>query len=184
MYHLHSILVHRGGVGAGHYFAFIRPSIEEKWFEFNDQIVEPILRSTALSIGSGGPSSYFEYNKDEGAIYERERSTNTSAYMLVYVRDADRHEIMREIETEDIPRQLKDKFDEENQLSEQIDGDFRDQEDCGTAYITSFETIKDWTSADIMQSFENRYEGNQFLDNQLQRMQIKISKTAKIDKLY
>lgn len=28
-YHLHSILVHRGTVDAGHYFAYIKPSLDD-----------------------------------------------------------------------------------------------------------------------------------------------------------
>jgi hypothetical protein len=43
--------------------------MEDKWFEFNDSRVEPILRSTALSIGSGGPESVFEFK--DGCITER-----------------------------------------------------------------------------------------------------------------
>jgi len=54
LYHLHSILIHRGTLGAGHYFAFIRPSLAPDWYEFNDSIVTPIAQSTALAIGAGG----------------------------------------------------------------------------------------------------------------------------------
>lgn len=95
---MHSILIHRGTLGAGHYYAFIRPTLEDKWFEFNDSKVEPILQSTALSIGSGGSESVFEYK--DGCITERNRTNNTSAYMLVYIRDCDREEIMSEISIE------------------------------------------------------------------------------------
>jgi ubiquitin carboxyl-terminal hydrolase 7 len=42
LYHLHSILIHRGTLGAGHYFAFIRPSLTPDWYEFNDSTVTPI----------------------------------------------------------------------------------------------------------------------------------------------
>lgn len=101
MYHLHSILVHRGGIGAGHYYAFIRPTLEDKWYEFNDQSVSPVLKSTALSTGCGGFDSVFEYK--DGKISEKIRTNNTSAYMLVYVREGEREEIMREVIIEDIP---------------------------------------------------------------------------------
>ena len=39
-YHLHSILIHKGQVNFGHYYAFIRPNLDDKWYEFNDQRVE------------------------------------------------------------------------------------------------------------------------------------------------
>lgn len=51
----------------------------------------------------------FEYK--DGKIYERARTNNTSAYMLVYVRESDREEIMKDIPIEEIPPQIKEKFD-------------------------------------------------------------------------
>jgi ubiquitin carboxyl-terminal hydrolase 7 len=38
-YHLHSILIHSGTLEAGHYYAFIRPTIDDKWYEFDDSNV-------------------------------------------------------------------------------------------------------------------------------------------------
>jgi len=60
-----------------------------------------MVKSTALSIGSGGFETMFECK--DGKIYEKQKSTNTSAYMLVYVRESERDEIMREIPLEEIP---------------------------------------------------------------------------------
>jgi ubiquitin carboxyl-terminal hydrolase 7 len=42
LYHLYSILIHRGTLGAGHYFAYIKPTTEDLWYEFNDSLVTPI----------------------------------------------------------------------------------------------------------------------------------------------
>ena len=119
LYHLHSILIHRGTLGAGHYFAFIRPSLAPDWFEFNDSIVSPIAQSTALSIGGGGQYSNFEIKN--GYIYERSRTSDTSAYMLVYVRDSDRQKIMKEVTVEEIPQHLKLRFDDENKINQKLD---------------------------------------------------------------
>lgn len=88
LYHLHSILIHRGTLGAGHYFAFIRPSLEDQWYEFNDRDVTPIIKSTALCTGGGGSDSTFELR--DGVLYEKAKINQTSAYMLVYIRDCDR----------------------------------------------------------------------------------------------
>ena len=44
-YHLHAILVHRGTLNAGHYYAFIRPNVDEdRWFEFNDSRVTEVSK--------------------------------------------------------------------------------------------------------------------------------------------
>jgi|LauGreDrversion4_2_1035121.scaffolds.fasta_scaffold56358_2 ubiquitin carboxyl-terminal hydrolase 7 len=85
LYHLHSILIHRGTLGAGHYFAYIKPTTEDLWYEFNDSFVTPICKSSALSTGAGGFDSQFELK--DGVLYEKQKPNYTSAYMLVYIRD-------------------------------------------------------------------------------------------------
>jgi ubiquitin carboxyl-terminal hydrolase 7 len=47
-YHLHSILVHRGTANSGHYYAFIKPSLNDKWFEFNDDKVTEVTKEYAI----------------------------------------------------------------------------------------------------------------------------------------
>jgi ubiquitin carboxyl-terminal hydrolase 7 len=47
-YHLHSILVHRGTANAGHYYAFIKPTLEDSWYEFNDSKVSEVGRDYAF----------------------------------------------------------------------------------------------------------------------------------------
>ncbi len=122
MYHLHAILVHRGGLGAGHYYAFIRPDLSEQWYEFNDSNVTPVARSTAFSIGCGGSETFFEYK--DGRVSERLRGNkDSSAYMLIYIREQDRENIMRSINVDEIPQILKERFDEENNVTERLNRD-------------------------------------------------------------
>ena len=79
------------------------------------------MKQTTLSIGSGGFESVFELK--DGNIYEKPRSNNTSAYMLVYIKESDREEIMREIPMQEIPIHLKERFDQENKLNLKLDQD-------------------------------------------------------------
>ncbi|KAJ6901062.1 ubiquitin carboxyl-terminal hydrolase 13-like isoform X1 [Populus alba x Populus x berolinensis] len=39
LYTLHSVLVHSGGVHGGHYYAYIRPTLSDQWFKFDDERV-------------------------------------------------------------------------------------------------------------------------------------------------
>jgi ubiquitin carboxyl-terminal hydrolase 7 len=132
-------LIHRGGYGAGHYYTYIRPTLEDKWYEFNDSKVTRVLKSTALNTGYGGSDTYFEVR--DGKAFEKQRTDNTSAYMLVYVRDGDREEIMREIAMDDIPFQLKERFDEENNINAKLEKDQGLLNDCGAVYVITQETI-------------------------------------------
>ena len=48
MYHLHGVLVHSGDVNGGHYFAFIRPEKDGRWYRFDDDKVTPVLEDDVL----------------------------------------------------------------------------------------------------------------------------------------
>nr|KAJ0196973.1 hypothetical protein LSAT_V11C700351310 [Lactuca sativa] len=37
--YLGNVLVYNGGVHGGHYYAFIRPTLSDKWFKFDDERV-------------------------------------------------------------------------------------------------------------------------------------------------
>jgi hypothetical protein len=73
------------------------------------------------SSQSGGLYSSFE--SKNGYIYEKTRTSDTSAYMLVYVRDADREQVLNEVLIEEIPQHLKVRFDEENKINQKLDED-------------------------------------------------------------
>lgn len=59
IYHLHAILIHSGSLNHGHYYAFIRPTMEDKWYRFNDSDVTESLQSTAFKTGIGSSYSKF-----------------------------------------------------------------------------------------------------------------------------
>ena len=84
--------------------------------------VKPVPRSTAFNIGYGGFETSFEFK--DGKVVEKVRGNkDSSAYMLVYIRDGDRDEIMRDIPIDEIPMNLKERFDEENAITERLDKD-------------------------------------------------------------
>jgi ubiquitin carboxyl-terminal hydrolase 7 len=53
VYHLHSVLVHSGGIHGGHYYAYIRPMLGEQWYKFDDERVtkEPVKRAIEDQFG-------------------------------------------------------------------------------------------------------------------------------------
>lgn len=62
-YHLHSILIHKGTVDFGHYYSFIRPHLDDRWYEFNDTMVFEVTKNQAFRQGIGGDFCEFEYVK-------------------------------------------------------------------------------------------------------------------------
>jgi len=109
IYHLHSVLVHKGVLGGGHYYAFIRPFLRANaqaplaegdapgdaavrayehspWFKFDDGDVSLCAdgeQALARSFGGG----YMERTKRFGRDIEEARHSGASAYMLMYVRE-------------------------------------------------------------------------------------------------
>ena len=74
-YKLLSILVHSGDNSSGHYVSFINPGLDGQWFKFDDDVVARVAASDAIDRNFGGTQD------DDGSMY------NTSAYMLVYIRE-------------------------------------------------------------------------------------------------
>ena len=43
VYQLYAVLIHRGGVSGGHYFAFIRDLETQQWYRFDDTTVRRVF---------------------------------------------------------------------------------------------------------------------------------------------
>ena len=122
--------MHRGTVDAGHYFAYIKPNLEDKWFEFNDSRVAEVTKHHALAQGAGGNITSFSqiyhgnpyYKNSNGQLLERYDEDDTNGYMLFYVREAERETIMNNsrISEDRIPKELSQYFLVEDMYYSQI----------------------------------------------------------------
>ena len=105
LYRLHAVLVHSGDNHGGHYVVFICPKLDGKWFKFDDEVVSRCSRRDAINANFGGAQS------DELTFRH-----STNAYMLVYVRDANKDYVLSEIGKADIPQQLQERLGEEKRV--------------------------------------------------------------------
>jgi ubiquitin carboxyl-terminal hydrolase 7 len=100
VYDLYGVLVHSGSVVGGHYYAYLRPTRDGQWLQFNDSTVSPSTAKQALDDNFGG-SSY-------GYSGAYAHDTSASGYMLVYVRKEDAPLIFSPIDESLIPAHLKE----------------------------------------------------------------------------
>ncbi|CAJ1967995.1 unnamed protein product [Sphenostylis stenocarpa] len=111
------VLVHSSGVKGGHYYAYIRPTLSNQWFKFDDERVTKEDAKMALEeqygceeelphTNPGFNSSSFKFTK------------YSNAYMLVYVRESDKDKIICNVDEKDIPEHLRVARDED--MREQI----------------------------------------------------------------
>ncbi|RDX69528.1 Ubiquitin carboxyl-terminal hydrolase 13, partial [Mucuna pruriens] len=106
LYTLHSVLVHSGGVHGGHYYAYIRPTLSNQWFKFDDERVTKEDAKRALEEQYGGEEELPNTNPGfNNSPFKFTKYSN--AYMLVYVRDCDKDKIICNVDEKDIAQHLR-----------------------------------------------------------------------------
>ncbi|WOH06257.1 hypothetical protein DCAR_0625680 [Daucus carota subsp. sativus] len=113
LYTLHSVLVHSGGLHGGHYYAYIRPTLSEQWFKFDDERVTKENLDSALEEQYGGDEEFTPTNPGfNNAPFKFTKCSN--AYMLVYIRESDKEKIICDVDEEEIAEHLRVIFREMN----------------------------------------------------------------------
>lgn len=107
-YILHAVLVHSGDNHGGHYVVFINPRGDGKWCKFDDDVVSRCTKQEAVDHNYGG--------HDEDMNMTVKHCTN--AYMLVYIRSSELHNVLQEVTEEDIPEELVERLQEEKRLEQ------------------------------------------------------------------
>ncbi|OHS94550.1 hypothetical protein TRFO_39282 [Tritrichomonas foetus] len=97
LYELVSVLVHSGTSVSGHYLAYIRPTTENQWYEFDDSKVTKVPSTQAIENNFGTLDS-------ENRIF--------SAYLLMYVRKKDIKQLFKPIQNEEIPTSVMNYIEE------------------------------------------------------------------------
>ncbi|KAG4215794.1 hypothetical protein ERO13_A01G199000v2 [Gossypium hirsutum] len=106
LYTLHSVLVHSGGVHGGHYYAFIRPTLSDQWYKFDDERVTKEDMKRALEEQYGGEEELPQTNPGfNNTPFKFTKYSN--AYMLVYIRESDKDKIVCNVDEKDIAEHLK-----------------------------------------------------------------------------
>ncbi|KAJ1988497.1 ubiquitin-specific protease ubp15 [Coemansia sp. RSA 1358] len=112
-YRLHGVLVHSGDLHGGHYFGLLRPTVEDKWYRFDDDRVVPVSSDEVFEEYYGGEISQVQ------AVGMRVRPNSkrfTNAYMLVYIREALSDQVMCDGDApvpEHLLRRIQEAKDEE-----------------------------------------------------------------------
>ncbi|CAO3702673.1 unnamed protein product [Rhizopus stolonifer] len=148
IYALHGVLVHTGDSNGGHYFSFVRPTTEEKWFKFDDDRVTPATLKEVLEDNYGG-----ERLNTHPKLRNQKRFTN--AYMLIYIRESSRDEILREVSMKDIPEHLVTRFEKEQAEIDRIKRQRAEQELYIKSYIVNDNSFLGNTGSDFIQIDED-----------------------------
>ncbi|GFP97183.1 ubiquitin carboxyl-terminal hydrolase 12 [Phtheirospermum japonicum] len=119
LYTLHSVLVHSGGVHGGHYYAFIRPTLSNQWYKFDDERVTKEDMKKALEELYGGEEEHMMQTNPGINNTPFKFTKHSNAYMLVYIRESDTDKIMCQVDEKDIAEHLRERLKREQEEKEQ-----------------------------------------------------------------
>ncbi|XP_051113308.1 ubiquitin C-terminal hydrolase 13-like [Andrographis paniculata] len=104
LYTLQSVLVHSGGIDGGHYYVYIRPDLSSNhWYKFDDEKVSRQDVDTTIEGLYGG-------EQDVMPSYFGMSMKNSNAYMLVYIRESDKENILCAADENDIAMPLRERL--------------------------------------------------------------------------
>lgn len=112
LYRLYAVLVHSGDVHGGHYYAYVRPTTKMQWFKFDDERVTKARKKDVFEENYGGEVQR-TYRNALGKPIVTTYSKSANAYMLLYIRDSEREQILHPVERTDIPPHLEERFEQE-----------------------------------------------------------------------
>ncbi|CAN8237138.1 unnamed protein product [Cochlearia groenlandica] len=118
LYTLHSVLVHSGGIHGGHYYAFIRPTLSDQWYKFDDERVTKEDLKRALEEQYGGEEELPQTNPGFNNNPPFKFTKYSNAYMLVYIRDSDKDKIICNVDEKDIAEHLRVRLKKEQEEKE------------------------------------------------------------------
>eukprot|EP01089_Gocevia_fonbrunei_P015224 TRINITY_DN4383_c0_g1_i1.p1 TRINITY_DN4383_c0_g1~~TRINITY_DN4383_c0_g1_i1.p1 ORF type:complete len:253 (+),score=51.27 TRINITY_DN4383_c0_g1_i1:33-761(+) len=110
VYRLYAVLVHSGDVHGGHYYAYSRPGLKNRWYKFNDERVTRARVREVFDDSFGGDPKFTPGGRRAPS---RTSSKSANAYMLFYVLDSAREQILANVSENLIPSHLKERFDRE-----------------------------------------------------------------------
>lgn len=119
-YELHGVLVHTGDISTGHYYALIKPGLEDQWYRFDDEKVWKATKRQVFDENFG----FDRLPDDKIRTMTREQyqeyfvARHTSAYMLVYIQEDKKDLILQSVTSADVPEHVVTSVDRENRERE------------------------------------------------------------------
>jgi ubiquitin C-terminal hydrolase len=125
-YKLLSVVVHKGNIYGGHYYAYTRFDVtKNEWYCFNDKIVHKADLYEVFDINYGGDYSAVIYKHDTNSVSKISVKSDLSAYILIYIESSKAQEILKPIHIDEVPSELitqikRDKLEEKLQSMLQV----------------------------------------------------------------
>lgn len=156
IYQLHGVLVHSGDLNAGHYYAFIKPEKDGWFYKYDDDRVTRATMREVLDDNYGGELiSHGVPVMSKGKPVMRQ----SSAYMLVYIRQSRVENVLLPVGQDDTPAHLQKKLDEEAALRQQLKKERDEQHLYLNVRVVTEDTFRAHGGVDLT-LFDTRWQDN------------------------
>ncbi|CAG9313206.1 unnamed protein product [Blepharisma stoltei] len=174
-YRLFSILVHSGNLAAGHYYSYISPKLNQNWYKFNDDSVDFALPTQAIEANFGGEIPTAEVT-EKGEIRQLANKNESSAYMLVYINENLKDEVLREVNREDIPEPLHEIIHRKTEAKRLAEEQKKLKNAKFDIFVVTFEMIFGWDKPGISPSSSFLHGETIFATEKSRRYRLSIDK--------
>lgn len=157
IYHLHGVLVHSGDSHGGHYCAFIRPKPHGGWFKFDDDRVTQCSQKEAVDDNFGVDMTETPLDAPVANVRTmRAQRKFTNAYMLVYIRETELDEVLKEVTEADIPVAIRERIEKEREELERKRLEREQDVNYMDVHVVTDEIIKHHTNHADVRLFTRR----------------------------
>lgn len=186
-YTLHGVLVHTGDISTGHYYAMIKPDLQDQWYRFDDEKVWKVTKKQVFEENFG----MNKLPEEEIRGMTREQYQNylitrhTSAYMLVYIREDKEPEVLQPVSETDVPSYVVTRVEKETQERVEREKEIREAHLFLRLNIHSMKNFINYEGFDIS-SVDNAagFLSEDLNDGSEQPLSLKLARTTTLKEFY
>ncbi|CUS22527.1 LAQU0S05e07382g1_1 [Lachancea quebecensis] len=182
VYNLHGVLVHSGEISVGHYYAMIKPDVGDQWFRFDDDKVWRVTKQQAFDENFG-----HEPLPDETLrTLTREQYQNyliarqTSAYMLVYIREDMEKKVLEDVSDADVPQHIVTSIEKELKEREKKRKELEEMHLYTNVNIHSVSNFVNFQGFDLSPNERSKLYSPELHDDSEYASSLKALKTTKL----
>jgi hypothetical protein len=154
-YSLMSILVHVGNrSNSGHYIAFMRPNMDNKWYKFNDEVISECSKKYVDDMSFGSEYMKTILDIDSFGTKKKKMCMMSQAYMLVYIRTSEIKNNLKPIVEESIEPWVRKRVEEERAEIKRREFWERHR----VAYICMDSTMRGFPGAGCLKPYRGRWD--------------------------
>ncbi|AET40403.1 ubiquitin-specific protease UBP15 Ecym_5671 [Eremothecium cymbalariae DBVPG len=186
MYNLHGVLVHTGDISTGHYYAMIKPGLDDKWYRFDDDKVWQVTKKQVFEQNFG----FDRLPEYELRSLSKEQYQNyliarqTSAYMLVYIKEDMEPTILQEVEDSDVPQHIVENIEEELKERERLQKEREEMHLYAKVYVHSMRNFVHYQGYDLSPNDRSKLYISELHEKDEYAFNMKLAKSTKMKDIY